>query len=108
VERVALEDILYEFAGVTPVLTLAQLGALLGKVGLPPDAISVTVERLRTLSFLGVEVPPGTFRYAEDNPDFCVVRARRLLRRAAWGETRFEVPAAFRAFLEISAGPGVA
>ena len=106
VEPVSLENILYEFAGTDAIVSRGEVEALLRKAGVADAALAGVVERLCTLSFLGVEVAPGGFRYAEDSLDFRVVRVRsdRYAEQVPKPDLRYEIHPAFRAFLEIG-GP---
>jgi hypothetical protein len=96
-----LEDILYGFAGASAIQTYPEVVRLLNRAGVPDDEAATVVEHLKTLSFLGVEVEPGGFRYAEDPEDSKRIAAMAQRYGEAGHAGRLEVHPAFRAYLEI-------
>lgn len=98
-----LEAILYEFAGSQARLSRSEVTEQVLAAGIAADGVDEVIERLRDLSFLGLEVADGNFRYSESPDDARLVEARSSrFRRDSGNEPRFEIHPAFRAYLEIA------
>jgi hypothetical protein len=98
-----LEAILYEFAGSQARLPRSEVTEQVLAAGIAADRVEEVIQRLRDLSFLGLEVADGTFRYSESPDDARLVEARSSrFRRDSGNEPRFEIHPAFRAYLEIA------
>jgi len=97
-----LEAILYEFVGSSACQSEGQVNRVLFKAGVEASAIQRTIDQLCALTFLGVEVNEGDFRFADDPPEHRKnwVLARKLADKRD-GFVRFRVNPAFWAFLEI-------
>jgi len=98
-----LEEILYEFAGCHAHVSDAEIRGILTKAGRGETNHDKTIDHLCSLSFLGVEVQDGDFRFSEDPSGYRkdAVLSRRLcehLHRAP----RYLIHPAFRTFLEIT------
>lgn len=98
-----LEGILYEFAGCHAHLREHDVIQMLTKASVAQTEHARIIEHLCSLSFLGLEVRPGDFRFAEDPPEH--KRNIALARQSfpAEGGVGFMVHPAFWAFLEIIA-----
>ena len=97
-----LETVIYEFAGARSILPLDAVKRAVGRGGIPEESQLTVVEHLCNLTFLGVEVRRGEFRFAEDEQEARkdAVRARNVAE--ALGEpARYKINPAFCAFLEI-------
>jgi hypothetical protein len=106
----ALQAVLYEFVGRPPAYSEGELHVLLHKAGIEPESIQDVIDHLSALTFLGIEVADGEFRFAEDRQEHRknLVLARRL-GDTRGGQMRYMVNRAFWAFLEVAAsGPQTA
>jgi hypothetical protein len=97
-----LEDIIYEFVGATAILTEEEISTLINKVEKKADKAGYVVKHLCNLTFLGVEVKPNEFRFADDQAENLKnsVLAQRLLESRP-GPARYKINPAFWAFLEV-------
>ena len=93
-----LEELLYEFAGVTATMTETELLSILRHASDP----AAVINWLMRTSFLGVEVSPGEFRHVEGrtNARRQLMVARRFAERQG-APVQFRVHPAFRHHLEI-------
>jgi hypothetical protein len=98
------EAVLFEFIGLNAVLEVSEAVKAIKTAGVEDDKVEEVLTRLKALSFLGTEVAPNQFRYAEAGPEMQRVEvfARRLAERRGDGEARLTVHPAFRAYLGIS------
>lgn len=97
-----LDDILFDFAGVDPVLPLEDARALIAE-GRPDIDADVVLSRLLRANFLGIEVGPDEYDYPAAEPS--EKRARRLATRYAersGHSPRVTVHPAFRPYLGIA------
>lgn len=96
------ENILYEFAGAMPVLSMSSVYEILRSAGVDDQKFDDVVSRLRASSFLGIEVKDGVFDYPDAGQEArrSDVLARKLseLRGA---EVKLTIHPAYRAYLEI-------
>ena len=97
-----LEDIIYEFVGTTAILTEEEISALVTKIVKNADNATNVMKHLCNLTFLGVEVKPNEFRFADDQAESLKnsVLAQRLL-QSRLGPARYKINPAFWAFLEV-------
>ncbi len=97
-----LGNIVYEFVGSNPCLTSQEVGQCLSRAAVPPNEVPAVINHLCALSFLGVEVNEGDFRFADYSQEYRrnEALAKRLAERRG-GRTRYMVHPAFRAYLEI-------
>ena len=97
-----LEGIIYEFVGATAILTEDEIVALLSKVEKNTNNLSYVMKHLCNLTFLGVEVKPNEFRFAEDQDENLknAVLAKHLLQSRS-APARYKINPAFWAFLEV-------
>jgi hypothetical protein len=97
-----LEDIIYEFAGATPVLDEQQVNAIISNARIASANLQYTVQHLCNLTFLGVEVKPNEFRFAEDHAESQknTVLAQHPSRSCP-GPPRYKINPAFWTFLEV-------
>ena len=99
----SLESIIYECAAVSPYLTQDEVGKALQRAGVTTENIEQAIQYLCGLTFLGIEVNTGDFRFAEDRNTS--TRNSILARRvgdSSQRSPRFKVHPAFWAFLEIT------
>lgn len=96
------EDVLYEFAGAEAVLPVTAVREIIQGAGVREEAVDAVISRLRTSSFLGVEVRDGVFDYSEDGAGSKVsaVLAKKLTEGRPEGG-RLSIHPAYRAYLEI-------
>jgi hypothetical protein len=93
-------DVLFEFIGSEPILAVADVRSLLREGGVRDDQLDDTINYLRSMSFLGVQVGESQFMYAEDPRDLAksdVLARRRFPDR----DFTYAVHPAFRPYLEI-------
>ena len=99
-----LEDVLYEFAGMSAVLTRSEVLDTLQEAGISDEEkIEQMIGVLHDLTFLGMEVEEDTFVFS-DAPEESrknKTRARRFARKKGQ-EERFQIHRAFQAFLETT------
>jgi hypothetical protein len=98
-----LERIIYEFVGSNAVIDRNQIYAILGQAVDNNISNDDIIEHLCKLTFLGVEVKPEEFRFAEDPGEG--VKNGVLAQRLASSRTqaaRYKINPAFWGFLEIS------
>lgn len=96
-----IEPVLFEFVGAAPILAEGELRQLISRgTSRKPETV---IERLRSLSFIGIEAEANRFDFSDDP------RARQLAERKATQlaertqrERRFLVHAAFRPYLGIN------
>jgi|tagenome__1003787_1003787.scaffolds.fasta_scaffold20949822_2 hypothetical protein len=98
-----LDDILLEFVGGDARLTHDELeGRVRTALGGSDDEVIQAIQRLRDLSFLGLEVDDDSYRYAESSDQARMAEALNdRLREHTGRPVNYEVHPAFRAFLEI-------
>jgi hypothetical protein len=97
-----LEEILFEFAGASAVVDHGTVETHIRRVGIEDERVPHVINRLRELSFLGIEVKEGSFSYAERGRDFRKLDAlARKLAESARRQVRYEIHAAYRPYLEI-------
>lgn len=97
-----LEGVLYEFAGGDAIVSREEVNDALMRAGVSESDAEETLELLRSLSFLGVEVKDGEYEYVEDSRDMrrSDALARRLAERRGVS-SRYRIHPAFRPFLDI-------
>jgi hypothetical protein len=97
-----LEDIIIEFAGAPAILTSDEIEENIRKAyPKNPEDIQRVINHLVGTAFLGLEVSPEQFEYAEDYGEYRknTVLARRLLERKN-SQQRFKINPAFHPYLE--------
>jgi hypothetical protein len=97
-----IEEILYEYVGAPSILEEDEAMEPIARIVSEGDGAIRVLDQLRLLGFLGVEVTPGRFSYAEEGSerardDAMVRRFKDKYRR----QPRLEIHPAFRAYLEI-------
>jgi hypothetical protein len=97
-----LENMIYEFVGASEILTEDEIFKLIGGIEKNLENLKYVVKHLCDLTFLGVEVKPGEFRFADDLADSLKnsVLAQHLLQLRP-GPARYKINPAFWAFLEV-------
>ena len=97
-----LESILYEFVGCEPILSDSKVQHMIFGAGVEAALMDEVIDHLCSLTFLGIEVNDGDFRYADDPSEHRknLVHARKLAETRG-GRLRFKINPAFRAFLEV-------
>ena len=101
-----LENVLYEFVGAPVILNEQQVRAFLSRAHIPVEKHDAVTSHLIELSFLGMEVERDSFVYLDEPRDVKKnsVLANRLSERE--NRRRYQVHAAFRAYLEMDEGAG--
>ena len=98
----SLERILYEFAGAQQFVTASELKNYFSKADVAESDIAQLIAHLCELSFLGVEVAAGDFRFAEDAQDYQKLEVqKRKYHGSRDGVLRYSINKPFWAFLEI-------
>ena len=97
-----LEDIIYEFAGAPPVLDEQQIDVILTNARIASANFPYIIQHLCNLTFLGVEVQPSEFRFAEDHAESQKnsVLAQHLTRSSGC-PPKYKINPAFWTFLEL-------
>lgn len=96
-----IEPIIFEFIGGSPILTESELTEAI-KRGAPDADLALAANRLRDLSFIGLETADGVFDYSDD-PGERRIAERLAVRRLESGERRrYRIHPAFRPHLGIS------
>jgi hypothetical protein len=97
-----LENVLYEFVGSKPLLTEEEIKETIMKSSVPYSQVSAVMDHLCALAFLGVEVAPSDYRFAEDFQDYQKLAVLRRKRAEATGRAvNYTINVPFRSFLEI-------
>jgi hypothetical protein len=97
-----LDRVLLEFAGSDSVLPASAVRGYLSVAGIGEDMMDYVMERLRAVSFLGVEIGPSEFQYIEGESDS--LKLDVLARKYCQGsrqEPRYSIHPAYRTYLEI-------
>ena len=97
------EGVLYEFVGASSQLTQEEVAERIGSAGVTDGKIAPIQERLRSLSFLGLETRDGYFEFPENESESR--RAQVMAKKLAEANRRsfnFAVHPAFHAYLEIN------
>ena len=98
-----LDAVLLEFAGEPSLLDEDRVRTLIGIAGISEDRTDVVLQRLKAVSFLGIEVADDEFEFSELGPDSD--KSRVLARKLATKRNatpRVSVHHAFRPYLEIT------
>lgn len=97
-----LEDVLIEFAGEESIVDSDRLAAIVSEAYDSQDDRDRSINVLRKLGFLGVEVGEGEFDYGgtEGEMKRANVRSRKF-EKSSGRPARYEVHAAYRSYLEI-------
>ena len=97
-----IESVLYEFAGEPSVLTEGTALAIIERAKIHSSSVADVFERLKSVSFLGVETAEGRFEFADggQSSNRREALARNTVRRSA-GEARLSIHPAYRAYLEV-------
>lgn len=97
-----LESVLLQFLGNNPVLDESSVRRNVSNAGIDAEKVDPVIAHLVKLTFLGLEVDPHKFLYADDPRELkkLYILADRLARDQE-GVRRFEIKAAFRSYLEI-------
>ena len=97
-----IESVLYEFAGEAAFQTESSVLATIERAGPRSASATEVLERLKALSFLGVETAPGRFEFADggQSSNRREALARRTAREGA-ADPRLSIHPAYRAYLEI-------
>ena len=101
-----LENVLYEFVGCPVILTEQQVRGFFSRAHIPVEKHDAVTSHLIGLSFLGMEVERDSFVYMDEPRDVKknLVLANRLSEQE--NRRRYQVHAAFRAYLEMDEGEG--
>lgn len=97
-----LDNVLLEFMASDSVLPASAVRANLHLAGIEGDKAEYVIERLKAMSFLGVETAPNKFQFVEGEADSrrLDVLARKYSERAEQ-EPRYSIHPAYRSYLEI-------
>ncbi|MCY4401330.1 MAG: hypothetical protein OXD54_02025 [Candidatus Poribacteria bacterium] len=98
-----LENVIYEFAGMSDILYKNQVVVALKSAGISDERTNLTIDLLHDLTFLGIEIGEDKFVFSDD-PESShknKIMARRFT-EIKNQEKRFQIHPAFRAFLEIN------
>jgi hypothetical protein len=96
------ENVLFEFAGADSILPISEVRSSVQLAGVPTDKVDYVIERLKVMSFFGLEIGPERFVYVEGGQDSSRVEAlaRRYTRESA-AEDRYTIHPAYRKYLEV-------
>lgn len=97
-----LDSVLLEFMASDSILPASAVKVNLSVAGISSDEIDYVIQRLRAVSFLGVEVAQGRFEYVEGDADSrrLDVLARKYSHRTG-EELRYSIHPAYRSYLEV-------
>lgn len=97
----SLEKIVFEFLGSSAVIAYSDIKSIILKAEVPDENVDDVIEHLSMLTFIGLEVKDGEYRFADDPQDNKKnqILARKLC-EARNAPPNFKVHPAFRAFLE--------
>jgi hypothetical protein len=97
-----LDNVLLEFMASDSVLPASAVRANLYLAGIEREKAEYVIERLKAMSFLGVETTPNKFQYVEGEADSrrLDVLARKYAERAVQ-EPRYSIHPAYQSYLEI-------
>jgi hypothetical protein len=96
-----LQDVLYGFLGLGPVVTRLQIEELLQSTTVDADRWAAVIQRLVEMSFLGLEVRAEHFVYPEIGASFQREWALASRHQPDLGLWRFRLHNAFHAYLEV-------
>jgi hypothetical protein len=98
-----LEELLFEFAGSSALLTDEDIANALNRVGVPIDVQEDVIAHMLSLEFIGREIGEGRFTYGSEGPDakLANVLARKTA-EAHGGMRRYRVHPAFCPYLELN------
>jgi hypothetical protein len=98
-----MEDLVYEFAGMSEIITTNQIKTAMDMAGLAAASLNEVIDTLAELTFLGLETGTNRFEYMydEDSKAKLQVMARKLVPDQSFGLQRFRINRAFHAYLEI-------
>jgi Cdc6-like AAA superfamily ATPase len=96
-----MEELLYEFAGVSSIVTRAQIEGFCKNVSIDDAQIQLAINLLCEASFLGLETKQGYFEYfyPESRSDVIRTLARKLTE--ATGDDRYQINIPYRSYLEV-------
>lgn len=99
-----LEELLYEFAGSSALITENDIELALARAGIPANTKDHVIAHLLALQFIGREIGDGRYSYESEGPSARVndVLARRAA-QAHGGVPRYRIHPAFCPFLELTA-----
>ncbi len=100
-----LEGIIYEFAGARAYLTYSEVAACIARAGIPEAEVEKVIGNLCALTFLGVEVNPSDFRFADDPNEYRknLALAKRFS-ESSQSPVQYMINRPFWAFLEVVPG----
>jgi hypothetical protein len=97
-----VEYLLFEFLGVAEVVTLPEIVTALDSSGIAKSQLAALVDLLCDLTFLGLEVAAGEFRFVHDYRDRAQIRALAdAYARTTLDLARFQISPPFHPYLEI-------
>jgi hypothetical protein len=97
-----LDKVLLEFVGGSSVLSEGLIRQHISSAGIEPEKVDDVISQLINLTFFAVEVNRGRFAYADEKKELQknVILASRYAENYGV-ERRYEINAAFRAYLEL-------
>jgi hypothetical protein len=96
-----IENLLYEFAGSTELVTIDSVTEFVRKAGINPENVPYLVQLLAESLFLGLETEPDQFRFLYDESKKKVVRSLARATALSTGRERFKINVPFHSYLEI-------
>ena len=98
----SLDKVLLEFVGGRSVLLESTVRKFVSSAGIDAEQVDHVIAQLVGLTFLGIEVGPGKFAYADEKKERQKNVALASRFAVAQGlEARYEVNAPFRSYLEL-------
>ena len=98
----SLDKVLLEFVGGRSVLLESTVRKFVSSAGIDAEQVDHVIAQLVGLTFLGIEVGPGKFAYADEKKERQKNVALASCFAVAQGlEARYEVNAPFRSYLEL-------
>jgi hypothetical protein len=97
------KTVLFEFLGESPIISHSRVREIVARAGVADELLDKVVDRLREVSFLGIETSDGRFEYPDwgNATERADVLARKLTEVRA-SEFRYAIHPAYRPYLEIA------
>jgi len=97
-----LENVLEQFSGAPAILDHSLAGQTVSRGSIPPEKVEGAIEHLLRLSFLGVEIAPGSFVFSDESRELRrnLVLAHRYCEQTG-SAPKYLINRAFRTFLRI-------
>ena len=96
------EALLYEFVGVSEIVTRKDIERFAEKAGIPSERVNDAIDLLCDSTFLGRHTGPDKFEFLYDDGEKRVLQALARKTAEATGEERFAINVPFHSYLQIT------